>query len=93
MGTDPNETFEDIESTEVITTGGTETQEKPVLNLTYAELRDRLPPEITDQVVSLLASSEQALQDFAYITSQEDVQNFNVKYGVNLVIPPAQQTA
>jgi hypothetical protein len=93
MGTDPNETFEDIESTEVITTGGTETQEKPVLNLTYAELRDRLPPEITDQVVSLLASSEQALQDFAYITSQEDVQNFNVKYGVNLIIPPAQQTA
>ena len=93
MGTNPNETSEDIESTEVITTGGTETQEKPVLNLTYAELRDRLPPEITDQVVSLLASSEQALQDFAYITSQEDVQNFNVKYGVNLVIPPAQQTA
>ncbi len=93
MGTNPNEMSEDIESTEVITTGGTETQEKPVLNLTYEDLRNRLPPEITDQVVSLLASSEQALQDFAYITSQEDVQNFNVKYGVNLVIPPAQQTA
>tara|TARA_R100000655_G_scaffold77480_2_gene116686 strand:+ start:5375 stop:7009 length:1635 start_codon:yes stop_codon:yes gene_type:complete len=93
MGTDPNEPIEDIESTEVITTGGTETQEKPVLNLSYAELRDRLPPEITDQVVALLASSEEALQDFAYITSQEDVQKFNVKYGVNLVVPPAQPTA
>tara|TARA_R110001632_G_scaffold127484_1_gene241246 strand:- start:4098 stop:5522 length:1425 start_codon:yes stop_codon:yes gene_type:complete len=93
MGTDPNEMSEDIESTEVITTGETQTPEKPVLNLTYAELRDRLPPEVTDQVVALLASSEEALQDFAYITSQNDVQNFNVKYGVNLIIPPANQTA
>jgi len=93
MGTDPNEMSEDIESTEVITTGETQTPEKPVLNLTYAELRDRLPPEVTDQVVALLASSEEALQDFAYITSQNDVQSFNVKYGVNLIIPPANQTA
>jgi hypothetical protein len=44
-------------------------------------------------VIQLLASSEQALQDFAYITSQNDVNNFNVKYGVNLIIPPAQQTS
>lgn len=62
--------------------------EKPVENLTFAELRDRLPPEITDDVVQMLASSEEALQDFAYIRTQDDVNNFNIKYGVNLVIPP-----
>jgi hypothetical protein len=64
--------------------------EKPVENLTFAELRDRLPPEITDDVVQMLASSEEALQDFAYIRTQDDVNNFNIKYGVNLVIPPTQ---
>jgi hypothetical protein len=73
--------------------GGTTTPIKPVQKLDYATLRDRLPKEINDQVVQLLASSEQALQDFAYITSQNDVNNFNVKYGVNLIIPPAQQTS
>jgi hypothetical protein len=73
--------------------GGTTTPIKPVEKLDYATLRDRLPKEINDQVIQLLASSEQALQDFAYITSQNDVNNFNVKYGVNLIIPPAQQTS
>jgi hypothetical protein len=64
--------------------------EKPVENLTFAELRDRLPPEITDDVVQMLASSEEALQDFAYIRTQDDINSFNIKYGVNLVIPPTQ---
>jgi len=62
--------------------------EKPVEKLSFAELRDRLPKEITDDVVNLLSSSEEALQDFAYIRTQDDVNGFNVKYGVNLVIPP-----
>jgi len=73
--------------------GGTTTPVKPVQKLDYKTLRDRLPKEINDQVIQLLASSEQALQDFAYITSQNDVNNFNIKYGVNLIIPPAQQTS
>jgi hypothetical protein len=64
--------------------------EKPVQKLSYNELRDRLPQEITDDVVRLLANSEEALQEFAYIRTQEDVNGFNVKYGVNLVIPPQQ---
>jgi len=64
--------------------------EKPVENLSFAELRDRLPPEITDDVVQMLASSEEALQDFAYIRTQDDINSFNIKYGVNLVIPPTQ---
>ena len=72
---------------------GAETAEKPVIKLTYAQLRDRLPAEITDDVVQLLANSEEALQEFAYIETQNDVNAFNLKYGVNLIIPPAPQTA
>ena len=59
----------------------------PVQKLTYNELRNRLPKEITDDVVALISNSEQALQDFAYIRTQGDVDSFNVKYGVNLVLP------
>ena len=59
----------------------------PVQKLTYEELRDRLPKEITNDVVALIANSEQALQDFAYIRTQGDVDSFNVKYGINLVMP------
>ena len=61
---------------------------QPVEKLTFEDLRNRLPAEITDDIVQLIASSEQALQDFAYIKSQSDVNNFNVKYGVNLILPP-----
>jgi hypothetical protein len=62
--------------------------EKPVEKLSYQQLRDRLPQEITNDVVMLIANSEEALQDFAYIRTQNDVSKFNVKYGVNLVVPP-----
>lgn len=62
--------------------------EKPVQKLSYAQLRDRLPKEVTDDVVMLLSNSEEALQDFAYIRTQDDVGKFNIKYGVNLVVPP-----
>ena len=86
------DTGEQIITTEAETIGA-ETAEKPVLKLTYAELRNRLPQEITDDVVQLLANSEEALQDFAYIETQNDVDAFNLKYGVNLIIPPAPQTA
>ena len=86
------QTGEQIITTEAETIGA-ETAEKPVLKLTFAELRNRLPQEITDDVVQLLANSEEALQDFAYIQTQNDVDAFNLKYGVNLIIPPAPQTA
>ena len=99
MGSDEDGETSDIVSSQVSFTPETTTKdsisdetvvEKPVENLTFAELRDRLPPEITDDVVQMLASSEEALQDFAYIRTQDDVNNFNVKYGVNLVVPPTQ---
>jgi len=62
--------------------------EKPVEKLSYTQLRDRLPKEITNDIVMLLSNSEEALQDFAYIRTQSDVSKFNIKYGVNLIIPP-----
>ena len=60
---------------------------RPVNKLSFAELRNRLPKEITDDVVQLLANSEEALQDFAYIQTQEDINKFNIKYGVNVILP------
>ena len=55
--------------------------------LSYEELRRRLPPEITNDIVTLLSQSGEALTDFAEIQTQVDVDNFNAKYGVNLVLP------
>jgi hypothetical protein len=65
---------------------------KPVNNLGFSELRDRLPKEITDDIVMLISKSEEALQEFAYIRTQKDVNDFNVKYGVNLVLPATQNS-
>ena len=55
--------------------------------LTYDELRLRLPPEVSDDVVKLLAASDEALLEFSNISTQQDVNEFNVKYGVELVLP------
>jgi len=59
----------------------------PVQSLTFEELRSRLPNTITDDIVTLIASSEQALADFANIQTQQDVNAFNQKYEVNLQLP------
>ena len=56
-------------------------------NLSFDELRARLPQEITDDIVVILAESPQALVEFADIQTQADVDAFNAKYGVNLVLP------
>ncbi len=61
---------------------------KPVEKLSFAELRDRLPGEITNDIVQLIANSADALQDFSYIRTQKDINDFNLKYGVNLILPP-----
>ena len=53
----------------------------------YKLLRARLPQEITDDVVRLIAYNEEAFKDFAEIESQSDVLDFNRKYGVELVLP------
>ena len=55
--------------------------------LTFEELRARLPKEVSDQVVRLIATSEAALLDFANIDTQEDISIFNQKYNVDLQLP------
>ncbi len=56
-------------------------------NLSYDELRARLPKEISDDIVSILAESPQALIMFSEIQTQTDVDEFNMAYGVNLSLP------
>lgn len=55
--------------------------------LSYADLRARLPQEITNDIVMLISQSNQALSDFANIRTQSDVDSFNKRYNVNLVLP------
>ena len=55
--------------------------------ITYEELRARLPQEVTDDIVRLPANSAEALEDFAMIQTEQDINIFNKKYGVNLVLP------
>ena len=56
----------------------------------YMLLRARLPREITDDVVRLIATNPEAFKDFAAIETQEDVIDFNATYGVELVLPAQQ---
>ena len=83
VGETPNAT---MEATEVVAADNIEPM-APVTKMDFADLRNRLPQEITDDIVQLLANSEEALQAFAYIKTQEDINAFNVKYGVNLILP------
>ena len=61
--------------------------EVDAVGMSFEELRARLPATITDDIVILLSQSGQALEDFATIQTQQDVDNFNTKYNVNLVLP------
>ena len=87
--------MEETMTEEVTGPGGmamaSETMEEPITEpgsgLTYEELRQRLPAEITDDIIVILAESTAALVDFAEIQTQTDVDQFNMKYGVNLALP------
>ena len=57
-----------------------------VQDLSYNELRSRLPASIDNQVVQVIANSKQALLDFANIRDQQDVDEFNQRYNVSLNI-------
>jgi len=71
--------------------GGVETEEGVPMVMTYDQLRDKLPPFITDDIVKLIAHSPEAFKDFANIETQQDVEEFNDKYDVNLVLPDQEQ--
>ena len=58
-----------------------------VEDLSYTQLRSRLPQEISNDIVQLLANSKQALMDFANIQTGEDIASFNQQYDVNLTLP------
>ena len=64
-----------------------ETMPEELTGITYEELRRRLPTEVSDEIVRLLVSSAEAMEDFAMIQTEEDVANFNQKYSVELVLP------
>jgi hypothetical protein len=87
--------MEETMTEEVAGPGGmamaSETIEEPITEpgsgLSYEELRARLPQEISDDIIVILAESPSALVDFAEIQTQMDVDQFNMKYGVNLALP------
>jgi len=58
-----------------------------VQELSYTELRARLPQEISNDIVQLLSQSKQALIDFANIQTPEDIASFNQQYEVSLTLP------
>ena len=77
-----------VDVTETVTEEVIQEPAKPMpMQVTYDQLRARLPKEIGDEIVNLLANSYEALADFASIATQADVDNFNSKYGVELVLP------
>jgi hypothetical protein len=72
---------------EAVTQQQMDSMSKDEDKIDYATLRARLPQEINDDVVRLIAASPEALEDFATIATQQDVDQFNKKYSVNLVLP------
>ena len=55
--------------------------------ISFDQMRARLPNEVTDDIIELMVNSAEALEDFAMISSQQEVDQFNKKYSVNLVLP------
>jgi hypothetical protein len=78
----PNET---VNVTENVQTAPS--PERATEQLSYEELRARLPKEITNDIVQLLSQSEEALLQFANIRTQQDVDSFNQTYDVQLILP------
>ena len=90
VGYQGGELVEDINVQETIQPEGMPGQGTPQVDpvgMSFEELRARLPATITDDIVILLSQSGQALEDFATIQTQQDVDNFNTKYNVNLILP------
>ena len=77
----PNETItEDVSMTE---TGGNSS----TVDMSYEEFRGKIPAEVEDNIVQLIYYNEDAFADFASIVEQSDVDEFNSKYQVSLILP------
>ena len=59
-----------------------------IQSMSFEDLRSRLPSTITNDVIQLLANSQEALVEFSNIQTESDIRSFNRKYEVNLVLPP-----
>ena len=90
VGYQGGELVEDVSVTE--TMGPRTNQQGPQgpQRLTFGELRARLPREISDSIIQLLATSDEALLQFANIRTQQDVDQFNQTYQVDLILPQAE---
>ena len=62
-------------------------QADTIQSMSFEDLRSRLPSTITNDVIQLLANSQEALVEFANIQTERDIATFNRKYQVNLVLP------
>ena len=92
VGYQQGQLVEDVSMQETIEPGGMpdprgQAPEVEPVSMSFDELRARLPETITDDIVILLSQSGEALEDFATIQTQQDVDNFNTKYNVNLILP------
>ena len=77
----PNETItEDVSMAE--TDGNSST-----VDMSYEEFRGKIPAEVEDNIVQLIYYNEDAFADFASIVEQSDVDEFNNKYQVSLILP------
>ena len=77
----PNETVtEDMSMTETM-------EDKPAVDMPYAEFRGKIPPEVDDGIVQLIYYNKDAFADFASIVDQSGVEEFNNKYQVSLILP------
>jgi len=57
------------------------------MSLTFKELRQRLPAEVSDNVIQLILNSEEAMIDFAQLQTPQDITRFNQKYNTDLELP------
>ena len=55
--------------------------------LSYDQIRSSLPETIGNSVVNLLSTNMDALYEFANVSSQDDLNAFNMKYGTDAVLP------
>ena len=85
MGT-PEKTQTNIAQSSVVV-GSKNVTNNPEIEISYDELRSRLPKEISNEVIQMLSTSYEALADFAELRTQADVDMFNQRYGVDLVLP------